>query len=135
MGQRDSRNKCLLFTPYSSKVLPVDKLFSESFFSPLPLCSQVGSKAMVERSTIGKGAVLGQGCLVKDSIVMEGAVIGNGVHLNQVIVGRGAVVKEGSQLSTRCLLGEGVILEAGVIVPELTRILAALENIDDDCDR
>ena len=104
-------------------MIPVDKLFD-----PFPLCSQVGSKAMVERSTIGEGAVLGQGCLVKDSIVMEGAVIGNGVHLDQVIVGRGAVVKEGSRLSSRCLLGEGVILEAGVIVPELTRISAALED-------
>jgi len=90
--------------------------------------SKVGSKAILERSTVGAGAVLGQGCLVKDSIVMEGAVIGNGVHLDQVIVGRGAVVKEGSRLNSRCLVGEGVILEASVIVPELTRISAAQED-------
>merc|ERR1719341_3212703 len=90
--------------------------------------SKVGSKAMLERSTIGAGAVVGEGCLVKDSIVMEGAVIGNGVHLDQVIVGGGAVVKEGSRLNSRCLLGEGVILEEGVMVPELTRISAAQED-------
>merc|ERR1719323_1086178 len=59
---------------------------------------------------------------------MEGAVIGNGVHLDQVIVGRGAVVKEGVKLNTKCLLGEDVILEAGLVVPEFTRISASQED-------
>ena len=83
---------------------------------------------MLERSTVGPAAVLGQGCLVKNSIVMEGAVVGDRVQLDQVIVGRGAVVKEGVKLNSMCLLGEGVILEAGVIVPQHSRISAALED-------
>ena len=83
---------------------------------------------MLEHSTVGPRAVVGEGCVVKNSIVMEGAVIGNGVHLDQVIVGRGAVVKEGVKLNTKCLLGEDVILEAGLVVPEFTRISASQED-------
>ena len=83
---------------------------------------------MLERSTVGPRAVVGEGCVVKNSIVMEGAIIGNGVHLDQVIVGRGAVAKEGVKFNTKCLLGEDVVLEAGLVVPEFTRISASQED-------
>ena len=54
--------------------------------------------------------------------------MGRGVELTEVILGHGAEVAEGAKVGPRCLLGDGVLVEAGVEVPGGNRLSAAREE-------
>lgn len=83
--------------------------------------ARVHANATIQRSVVGAGAEIGNGCKINDSIVMDGATVADGCSLDRSILGAGAVLGSSSRLSGLSILGyaaraeDGTVLDAGAI--------------------
>jgi carbonic anhydrase/acetyltransferase-like protein (isoleucine patch superfamily) len=90
--------------------------------------SSVGPRARLQHCSLGAGAAVATNCRLASCVLMEGARVGRGVQLTEVILGCCAEVVEGAKVGSRCLLANGVLVEAGVEVPGGNRLSAAREE-------
>jgi len=72
--------------------------------------------ALVERSVVMVGAVVGAGSAVRGSAVHPGAVIGAGATVLDSVVGSGATVGQGARVTGGTLIGEGFAVEPGAVL-------------------
>ena len=63
--------------------------------------------AVVERSVVMAGAVVGEGAVVRGSAVHPGAVIERGAQVLDSVVGSGATIGQGARVTGGTLIGEG----------------------------
>ncbi|MYH93645.1 MAG: NDP-sugar synthase [Acidimicrobiaceae bacterium] len=73
----------------------------------------VDPDAVVERSVVMAGAVVGAGSAVRGSAVHSGAVIEAGATVLDSVVGSGATIGRGARVTGRSLIGEGSAVEPG----------------------
>ena len=72
--------------------------------------ARVAATAIVCRSVIDAGAVIGEGATVEDAVVLAGAMVGAGAHVAGSIVGPGATVGEGAEVVSCSVLGAGAVV-------------------------
>ncbi len=74
--------------------------------------ASVDPTAVVQRSVVMAGAVLGHGSLVRGSVVGAGAVVGPEAQVLDSVVGSDAVIEQGAQVTDGTLIGEGFTVPA-----------------------
>jgi mannose-1-phosphate guanylyltransferase len=87
--------------------------------------AEVDPTALVRRTVLGPGVVVGAGALVEDSVLHPGARVGRDAVVRHSIVGRDAVIGEGARVEELSMLGDGAEVEpgarlSGARVPELS---------------
>jgi mannose-1-phosphate guanylyltransferase len=73
--------------------------------------------ATVQRSVLGDDVAIGEDAVVDASVILAGAVIGAGANVHGSIVGAGAVIGDGARLEPTSVVGNGVAVDAGTVVP------------------
>ena len=87
-------------------------------------CS-IPQNALVERSVLYSGVLVGEGCQIYGAILGEGCIIGEGVRIRQgAVIGPYAVIGDGATI------GEGVVIGEGKVVKSKERIISHLYRRD-----
>ncbi len=84
------------------------------------------------RARLTGPVVLGPGCEVAEGAIVEGAVLWDGVRagpgavLRDCLVGSGSTLESGSEVTERCVLGDGVTILPGTHLPPGTGVWPGL---------
>jgi mannose-1-phosphate guanylyltransferase len=81
--------------------------------------ASVADDADVQRSVIMDGAVVEGGATVVGSVLLPDSVVERNAQVLDSIIGPAATVGEGARLSSLCVIGDGIYVEAGA---ELTGV-------------
>lgn len=96
--------------------------------------------ARVHASTLGRGCHVGAGATVAGSYLWEGVRVGEGASIHGAICAANVAIGRDAVVPTGCVLGEGVVVPAGVALPPFSRwsargadeLRAAAEEMGDD---
>jgi mannose-1-phosphate guanylyltransferase len=72
----------------------------------------------VTGSVVGEDVIIGPGAVVERSVLMDGVLVGARALVSDSVVGAGAKVGEGAKVTSRSLLGDGYVVEAGAELSE-----------------
>ncbi len=78
--------------------------------------------ARVLLSSVGRDCTLGKGSSVVGSHLWRGVTVEDGAHVDRAICCDGVVVRAGARVGRGCILSFGVVVDAGIVVPEFTRL-------------
>jgi mannose-1-phosphate guanylyltransferase len=80
--------------------------------------SQIDPTASIIRSVVGAGCRVGAGAKLVDAVLLSGAVVEAGAVVEGSIVGERAHVGVDAQVTQRSVLGDGVVVEPGIVLRE-----------------
>jgi translation initiation factor eIF-2B subunit epsilon len=85
--------------------------------------THVGDRARVlGGSTVGRGCRIADGALVSGSHLWRGVTVEAGAVVDRSILCDGVVVRRGAHIGRGCILSFGVVVDAGVTIPDFTRL-------------
>jgi NDP-sugar pyrophosphorylase family protein len=84
--------------------------------------SVVEEHAVISHCIVGRNCVVGRGAVLKESHLWEGVVVEGGASVTHSIIGERSIVRAGASVSRGCVLSSGVVVGAGVTLPEYTRV-------------
>ncbi len=76
--------------------------------------AQVADDAVVARSVLGDGVVVGSGAIVRGSVLLPGSHVEPDAVVERAILGPGSTVGRGARVDDVAVLGEGAVVGAGV---------------------
>ncbi len=76
----------------------------------------VAADAVIVRSVIGDGCVVGSKARLTDAVLLPGVQVGSNVVVKQSIVGGNVTIGAGAEITEISVIGDGVIIEPSVVL-------------------
>ncbi|EPZ36295.1 MIF4-like, type 1/2/3 domain-containing protein [Rozella allomycis CSF55] len=84
--------------------------------------TRLGEETVIKESVLGRNCMIDRNCSLNSSYLLENIQVGKFCSIESSIIGSNVIIKDNVTISRGCLIGDNVILGAGVTLAPFTKI-------------